>query len=60
LERLYEYYLADISRLPADYLILAEEDGAERAVCDYIAGMTDQYAVNKYGELFIPSGWNKK
>ncbi|MBQ8786955.1 MAG: hypothetical protein IJZ61_04900, partial [Oscillospiraceae bacterium] len=29
----------------------------ERAVCDYIAGMTDVYAVNLYNELFIPKGW---
>ena len=25
--------------------------------CDYIAGMTDNYAVDKYTELFIPAGW---
>jgi dGTPase len=60
LERLYAYYLADISHLPEDYLAEAEISGAERAVCDYIAGMTDQYAVSKYCELFIPSGWNVK
>ncbi len=60
LEGLYLYYLKDISRLPADYVKVAQADGEERAVCDYIAGMTDQYAVNKYGELFIPSGWSVK
>jgi dGTPase len=33
-------------------------DGMERTVCDYIAGMTDHYAVDKYTEIFIPTGWN--
>ena len=33
-------------------------DGMEQTVCDYIAGMTDNYAVDKYTELFIPNGWN--
>jgi dGTPase len=59
LERLFDYYMADISRLPQDYLELAELEGCERAVCDYIAGMTDQYAVYKYNEVFIPSGWGR-
>ena len=32
-------------------------EGVDRAVCDYIAGMTDRYAVYKYSELFIPATW---
>ena len=59
LAALMEYYRADLSRLPPDYQTIAEREGAERAVCDYIAGMTDQYAVQKYTGLFIPSGWSK-
>ena len=57
LSALYEYYLADVGRLPADYRAVAEEEGSERAVCDYIAGMTDQFAVQQYTQLFIPGGW---
>jgi len=30
----------------------------ERIVCDYIAGMTDRYAINKYMEIYVPSSWN--
>ena len=30
------------------------EDALDRAICDYIAGMTDQYAIEKYKEKFIP------
>ena len=58
LAALYEYYCADLNRLPSDYRSVAEREGTERAVCDYIAGMTDQYAVHQYTELFIPSGWS--
>ena len=57
LSALYEYYLADIARLPEDYRAVTEEEGSERAVCDYIAGMTDQFAVQQYTQLFIPGGW---
>ena len=57
LSALYAHYLADIGRLPEDYRAVAEEEGAERAVCDYIAGMTDQFAVQQYTQLFIPGGW---
>ena len=35
-------------------------DGKERAVCDYIAGMTDAYAVETYLDLFIPKSWSVK
>jgi dGTPase len=35
-------------------------EGIERTVCDYIAGMTDNYAVDKYTEIFIPMGWQTK
>ena len=57
LSALYAHYLADIGRLPEDYRAVAEEEGSERAVCDYIAGMTDQFAVQQYTQLFIPGGW---
>lgn len=58
LSALYDYYLADLSRLPEDYQAVAQQQGEARAVCDYIAGMTDQYAVHKYSELYIPNGWS--
>ncbi len=58
LQRLYEYYVRHPEALPEDFLPQLSFDGMERTVCDYIAGMTDKYAVDKYAELFIPSGWN--
>ena len=32
-------------------------EGKERAIVDYIACMTDRYAVAKYNELMVPTGW---
>ena len=58
LQRLYDYYIQRPEAMPADFLPQLSFDGMERTVCDYIAGMTDKYAVDKYTELFIPSGWH--
>ncbi|MBQ8358897.1 MAG: deoxyguanosinetriphosphate triphosphohydrolase [Oscillospiraceae bacterium] len=57
LTRLYEYYIAHPEALPEDFQPQLSFDGMERTVCDYIAGMTDNYAVDKYTEIFIPAGW---
>lgn len=49
-------YLTDYpGYLPDEHRQKAQELGAERAVCDYIAGMTDRYAVLQFSRLFIPS-----
>ena len=47
-------------RLPADYHAIAERDGLERAVTDYVSGMTDDYAIYQYGQIFIPAAWSVK
>ena len=46
--------------LPEDCGVIAERDGRERAAVDYISGMTDGYAMEKYGEVFIPFAWTVK
>ncbi|MFR8239058.1 MAG: deoxyguanosinetriphosphate triphosphohydrolase [Dorea sp.] len=58
---LYEYYVRNPKLLPKGYLDTVERRGEskERAVCDYIAGMTDSYAVKKFQEYFIPESWQK-
>ena len=56
--RMYEYYYNHPEAIPADFQPQMSLDGMERTVCDYIAGMTDNYAVDKYTELFIPVGWH--
>ena len=57
LQRLFEYYINHPEALPEDFQPQMSFDGMERTVCDYIAGMTDNYAVDKYTEIFIPAGW---
>jgi len=58
LQRLFEYYIKNPDMLPEDFHPQLSFDGMERTVCDYIAGMTDNYAVDKFEEIFIPTGWN--
>ena len=57
---LFAYYADHPDELPPDFQDVRVRDGAERAVCDYIAGMTDSYAVEKFRELFIPRAWTVK
>ena len=58
LSRMFEYYVNHPEALPEDFQPQLSFDGMERTVCDYIAGMTDNYAVDKYTEIFIPMGWH--
>ena len=58
LQNLYSYYEKHLEALPEEYLTLIERgEKEERVVCDYIAGMTDQYAIQKFSELYIPKSW---
>lgn len=58
IERLYYYYMEHINLLPKKMLKMLE-NGEEkyRVVCDYISGMTDQYAIMKFEEFYIPVAW---
>ena len=60
LAALYDYYVSHPETLPEDFLGILEREGADRAVCDYISGMTDGYAMEKYSELYIPFAWTVK
>lgn len=55
--RLYEYFLKNPDRIPKAYRYIIDEEGAERAVCDYIAGMSDRYLLAVYKNIFIPDSW---
>lgn len=55
-EALYEY-AQKIDHLPEGMRAIAEQEGTSRAACDFIAGMTDQYAISLYRRLFIPQAW---
>jgi dGTPase len=54
---LFLHYQNDPDRLPSDFQEVREREGVNRAVCDYIAGMTDKYALEKYTEAFVPTSW---
>ena len=54
---LFEYYCKHSDKLPPEYQDILLREGVHRAVLDYIAGMTDTYAVEQFGDLFIPKGW---
>ena len=60
IRRLFEYYSKHPDKLPADFLPQLDFDGMDRIVCDYIAGMTDKYAIYKYSEIFIPTAWQMR
>ena len=60
IRRLFDYYMADLDKLPPEFQEIREGESPERAVCDYIAGMTDAYAVERYLDLFIPKSWTVK
>ncbi|HEY3131326.1 MAG TPA: deoxyguanosinetriphosphate triphosphohydrolase [Acidobacteriota bacterium] len=52
LKRLFEFYMANASRLPRKYFLRISEESRppHRVVCDYLAGMTDEYVRRKYQE----------
>lgn len=58
IKSLYRHYYAQPDRLPPMYLEISKSDGLSTAVCDYVSGMTDRFAVAAYMNLFIPKGWN--
>ena len=57
LSSLYDYFLEHVEALPEDLQLIAEMDGKDEAVKDYIAGMTDRFALSTYTELFVPKAW---
>lgn len=58
--RLFERYRKEPDLMPPEYQDILEREGADRAACDYVAGMTDTFAVETFAELFIPASWSVK
>jgi dGTPase len=54
LESLFGHYLKNPDQMPEEFRRTCERETVEQAVCDYIAGMTDNYAVDRFAALFIP------
>ncbi len=55
--RLYEYFLKNPNKIPNAYRYIIDGEGVHRAVCDYIAGMSDRYLIAVYKNIFIPDSW---
>ena len=57
IEELYRYFRKHPEKMPELYRSIAAQTDVDRAVCDYISGMSDSFAVDLYSELFIPRFW---
>ncbi|MCR4716494.1 MAG: deoxyguanosinetriphosphate triphosphohydrolase [Lachnospiraceae bacterium] len=56
---LFNYYYVNMDRLPEEYTkMVADGQDKERIICDYIAGMTDQYAIHCFEDIYIPRAWS--
>lgn len=56
---LYRHFMEHPEKLTGEYLLIADRDGKDAAVCDYIAGMTDRYAVAVFEDITVPKSWSK-
>jgi len=54
---IFDYYFGAPDKLPVFFQNIAKTEGLSRAVCDYVSGMTDKFAVHTYEKLFIPEAW---
>ncbi len=57
-EALYEYFLAHPEQMPNFYMQIAYQEGTDRAVTDYISGMSDQFATRTFEQLYVPQKWH--
>ena len=55
---LYDYFMSNPDRLADEYRSIMEKEDTQRAVIDYIAGMTDHYAIVTYKNIYIPKSWS--
>jgi len=56
-KRMFSYFVDNPDKMPYIFMPTIEKEGVVRAATDYIAGMTDRYAVQKYKELYVPNSW---
>ena len=57
-EGLFRYFSAHPEKMSSEYAEICRSESVERAVTDYIAGMTDHYAIAAYSDIYIPKSWN--
>lgn len=54
LEQVYNYYLKNPNKLPKVYLKIVDKEGVHTAVTDYISGMSDDYCLFLFNEIYVP------
>ncbi len=54
---LYEYFVKRPELMPEENRRTAQTESVERAVCDFLAGMTDRYAIEQFKRIFVPNSW---
>ena len=54
---LFAYFMEHPGKMPLEYVQISYRDGTERAVTDFLACMTDRYALRTYQQLFIPASF---
>ena len=58
LKEMYLYYCEHPAEMSTEYLeLIGRGEPLERVVCDYISGMTDQYSMAKFKQIFMPAAW---
>lgn len=58
LKKLYTYYIENPDEMSAEYRQLMKKgESKTQVVCDYLAGMTDQYSMAKFRKIYIPKAW---
>ncbi len=57
LEGLYDYFINNPEHMPPFFIKIADSEGLDRAVCDYVSGMTDRYAIDTFKKIYIPLSW---
>lgn len=60
LSGIFDYFVRFPERMSEEYSVIAAREGVPRAVADYVAGMTDPYAMEVYNSIFIPMAWTVK
>ncbi len=55
--RLFYYFCENVEAMPQQFIGIARREGVQRGVCDFIAGMTDRYALSTYIDVFVPDAW---
>lgn len=59
IKNLYSFYANNLTQMPNEFIEIAYRDGIDRAVCDYIACMTDRYALSVFEHIYMPSSFSE-